>query len=144
MEHLAPAYDFVLNLIQDLESGTPARVSVKTYVKSTQGDFTDQLVLWVLHTEKGQAHLFQKQKESMNSYRRAIFDLLDYSLQGISILEPLTLIEKELRLVSEQRIETHLGRLPFLLLIPLMLLQFPALLILILGPLLVHLLKEVS
>ncbi len=144
MENLAPPYQFVLMLIQEIESGVAARTAVKKYVQSTHGEFSNQLLSWQLLTEKGQSAVFQKQKDKMTTFRRAIFDLLDFSLQGVSILEPLHLLEKELRDVSEQHLDTHLGKLPFKLMIPLILFQFPALLILILGPLLVHLMKEVQ
>lgn len=144
MENLAPPYQFVLSLVQELESGVPARIAVKKYVQGARGEFADQLLSWQLLTEQGKGALFQKQKDKMNAFRRSIFDLLDYSLQGVSILEPLHLLEAELREVSEQRLDEHLGKLPFKLMIPLMLFQFPALLILILGPLVVHLMQEVQ
>ena len=144
MENLAPPYQFVLSLIQELESGVPARIAVKKYVRGARGEFADQLLSWQLLAEQGKGALFQKQKDKMNAFRRSIFDLLDYSLQGVSILEPLHLLEAELREVSEQRLDEHLGKLPFKLMIPLMLFQFPALLILILGPLVVHLMQEVQ
>jgi len=144
VENLAPPYQFVLFLIQELESGRAPRLAVKSYIPQSAGEFADQLLAWQVLVEQGKAALFQQRKEEMNAFRRAIFDLLDFSLQGVSILEPLYQLEKELRDVSEQRLEEHLGKLPFKLMIPLLLCQFPAMLILILGPLLIHLMREVS
>jgi tight adherence protein C len=127
-----------------MESGQPARIAVKKYLRESRGEFADLLLSWHLLTEQGKTALFQAQNGGLNAYRRSIFDLLDFSLQGVSILEPLHLLEKELRDVSEQRLEAHLGQLPFKLMIPLLLFQFPSLLLLILGPLLIHLMKEVQ
>lgn len=80
----------------------------------------------------------------MSAHQRVLFDLLYQSVQGKSIFEPIQSLEQEMREASISELDTHLGKLPYKLMIPLLLLQFPALLLLILGPLIFHFLKEVS
>lgn len=144
MENLAPPYRFALHLQQDLESGRSVRTSVRRFVEMFDGEFVDQLSLWERSRESGEHRDWDKQKIRMSLHRRSLFELLDFSLRGVSVLEPLRALEKEMRDFLEQQVEQHLGQLPFKLLIPLLLFQFPALLLLILGPLLLSLVREVQ
>jgi len=143
MENLAPPYIFILSLIQDLESGVSARLCVQNYLKRQCDGFTPTLALWLQSVEVGHTQ-FQSLREELPTFRRAIFDLLDYSLQGVSILDPARSLEIEMREFSELQLEKHLAKLPFTLMLPVLFLQFPALLMLILGPLVFYLIKEVQ
>lgn len=145
MEDLAPSHHFVLQLIEDLRGGVPLRLSVQRYLNAHHHDFSRNLLNWRAHLEKGTLNLFQEQlrKNKVTIYQETLFNLLLASIQGASILEPLEALEREMRQESRQQLEAHLGKLPFQLLVPLLLFQFPAFLILILGPLLSQMLKEV-
>lgn len=144
MEDLAPTYLFVLHLLDDLSTGVPARASVKKYVQKQKNDFATQLLSWLILSEQGKLAAFQPEKERLNMVRRHIFDLLGFTDRGISIVPALRELELELRQLSRHQLDEHLGKLPFKMMVPLLLFQFPALLLLILGPLLLHLLKEVQ
>ena len=77
-------------------------------------------------------------------YQKAIWDLLMLSQQGVSLIVPVRELELELRFVCEEQLEQHLATLPYKLMIPLLFLQFPALMVILLGPLLAQLLTEVA
>lgn len=141
MDGLAPPYHFVLDLIYELESGGSVRIAVRRYTSQFQGAFADALKGWLIK----QQGLSPENKTGHNSsYQQAIFDLLDLSSQGGSILLPLYELEKEIRFACEEQLERHLSALPYKMMVPLLLFQFPALLLLLLGPLLGQLLKEFS
>ena len=55
-------------------------------------------------------------------------------------MEYLKDLEKEIMEVCKEDLEKHLEKLPYICLIPLMLFQFPAFLLLLIGPLVLNLL----
>ncbi len=77
-------------------------------------------------------------------YRRQLFELIELSLSGQPILSHLTQIKNEIRRQCDLDLEAHTTLLPLKILAPLLLLQFPALLIVIIGPWLKVFLKELK
>lgn len=146
MEYLAPSYQFVLQLIEDFRAGKSLRTSVRQFLAENHNDFTKNLLKWSMHLEKGELTEFKNafQKSNSSIFQESLFDLLHLHVQGASILEPLESLELEMRQASKHQLDSHLGKLPFKMLIPLLLLQFPALLLLIIGPMLFFLIREVQ
>jgi hypothetical protein len=140
MVYLAHPYQFLILLIQDLESGTSVRLAVKNYLLKHQNDFAADLVSWFENTQREQ----KRPSNAKNPHRQALFDVLDLALQGGSVLPHLYELENEFKFACEQNLEDHLAKLPYKLMIPLLLFQFPAFLVLILGPLLSQLISEVQ
>ncbi len=142
MEHLAPPYQFTLDLLYELESGGTARSAVKKYTTQFQNEFCLMLRHWLRLQEFGELVIAEPIFKS--SYQKAIWDLLMLSQQGVSLIVPVRELELELRFVCEEQLEQHLATLPYKLMIPLLFLQFPALMVILLGPLLAQLLAEVA
>ena len=142
MEHLAPPYQFTLDLLYELESGGTARSAVKKYTTHFQNEFCLILKHWLRVQEFGE--LVIKEPIFKSSYQKAIWNLLMLSQQGVSLIVPLRELELELRFVCEEQLEQHLATLPYKLMIPLLFLQFPALMVILLGPLLAQLLTEMA
>ena len=142
MEHLAPPYQFTLDLLYELESGGTARSAVKKYTTQFQNEFCLMLRHWLRLQEFGELVIAEPIFKS--SYQKAIWDLLMLSQQGVSLIVPVRELELELRFVCEEQLEQHLATLPYKLMIPLLFLQFPALMVILLGPLLAQLRAEVA
>lgn len=142
MEDLAPPYHFILELIYELESGGVVRSAVKKYLETHNNSFCLFLKQWLNKQQLGESAW--QLPPTMSSYQKAIWDLLELSQQGASLMVPLYELEKELRFVCEEQLEQHLSLLPYKLMIPLLFFQFPALLLLLIGPLIGQLLTEVS
>lgn len=142
MEYLAPPYHFVLDLIYELESGGTVRSAVKKHLALVPGEFCLLLKQWLRKQELGSEKVISPDIQSV--YQKSIWDLLEMSVQGVSVLSPLYELESELRFACEEQLEQHLASLPYKLMIPLLFFQFPALLLLMLGPLLAQLVMEVS
>lgn len=74
--------------------------------------------------------------EFQNHYRRALWELVERGCAGQPVLEPLRGLEDEIERAAGAELDQHLSVLPFKVLLPLLLFQFPAHLILLLGPML--------
>lgn len=143
MDHLASPYMFVENLRYSLESGESLMVVIKRYIKTKRDPFALTLEEWaiVAQMERYQPGQFQK---SLPLYRKTIFDLLDLARSGVSIIDPLKAMEKEMIQICEHDLGRHLDKLPFKLMLPMLFMQFPAVLMLIIGPLLIQFFAEVG
>ena len=69
-------------------------------------------------------------------YARALWDLVDRGLAGEPISSALLALHDEVARAARAELELHVATLPFKMLIPLLLFQFPAHLLLLLGPML--------
>lgn len=79
-----------------------------------------------------------------SSYQKALFALLERGLSGQPILEALQALESETLRAASSELDTHVGRLPFLSMVPLFTFQFPAYLILLIGPIFSQLLQQMG
>lgn len=145
MEDLAPSYSFVLFLQMEMSSGNSVRSIVDNYIKDTElNSFNERLLNWLKWHSSMTFSEFCLKMRMKSTFQRLLFDLLYQSVQGKSIFEPINSLEREMREASQAELDYHLGRLPYKLMVPLLLLQFPALLLLILGPLIHYFLKEIT
>lgn len=145
MEDLAPSYNFVLYWQGELASSASVRTLVDQYIKESElRAFEKLLQNWLLNHLTTSCSDFCLKNRIISPFQRVIFDLLYQSLQGRSVFEAVCSLELEMRNASLVELDTHLAKLPYKLMIPLLLFQFPALLLLILGPLIFYFLKEVS
>jgi hypothetical protein len=76
--------------------------------------------------------------------RRALVDLIATALSGQPILTHLEELKLELVNAIDLEIRGHIELLPIKMLVPLLLLQFPAFLVLLFGPLLSRLIQELN
>lgn len=143
MDRLADPYLFVENLRYSLDSGESVFGAIKVYVQENSDSFTLLLEQWLIaiQNQNFKPGVFQQE---LPLFRKSIFDLLDLARQGVSIMDSLKLMEEELLKMCENDLDSHLDKLPFKLMIPMLGLQFPALMILLLGPLLIQFLQEVG
>lgn len=83
-------------------------------------------------------------EQSESPYRRALYLIILDGFNGQPVFERLTELKGDLEEQAEHDIESHIDRLPLLMLAPLLLLQFPAFLILLLGPIASHFLEALK
>lgn len=132
MENITPTLVLVWDVKRSLEKGQSVAMGIRTFIdRNIRHDFSQFVKKWYLH--------FQSEKETLNSQhlnstRRHLLSLLEYGLQGQTILESLKSYEAELIMSCEDEIQNHVAQLPLLLLIPLMGLIFPALMMLLIWP----------
>lgn len=80
-------------------------------------------------------------EQTGSPYRRALFNIILDGFNGQPVFERIAELKIDLEDQAELDIESHIDRLPLLMLAPLLLLQFPAFLILLLGPIVSHFLE---
>lgn len=132
MENVTPTLILLWDVKRALEKGLSVLSGVQTFIKrDLRHDFAHFVRAWLTH--------FQTNKESLNTMhlnptRRYLLSILEHGLKGQAILEALKSYESELIMSCDDEIQSHIAKLPLMLLIPLMGLIFPSLMILLVFP----------
>ncbi|UXR65834.1 hypothetical protein EZJ49_06175 [Bdellovibrio bacteriovorus] len=135
MEGVAPPLKLLLDVKRAVERGQSVRQGVLTYLKNEKDDLAPVVAQWLALLQQGQdtkACLMQLS----SLYRRSLLQILERGLRGEAVYNVLLQLEIELVEACQEEISNKVARLPFILLIPLLLFQFPAFLMLLFGPLL--------
>ena len=143
MEGLAPPLELLITVRSAIEGGESVRTGVLRYVNRGTGDFPTVVGQWILAFDQG-GNVEELLRRIPSVYRVSILRILMQGMKGQSIFALLVELEKELIEATQREIDKFIVLLPIKLLIPLLLLQFPAYLILLLGPLLKQLLEGLS
>lgn len=141
MENIAPPLRLLWHVKKSLDRGSSVRLGINEYLQIEQDPWKEQVLLWTLKVQQGvdTAPLLDSQK---TLYRQHLLRLLERGLKGEAIYTHLNLLEKEISEQVDQQIEEFIGRLPYLLLVPLALFLFPACLVLMLGPFILQLMQS--
>lgn len=134
METLTPP---VLRAVQEIRwhiaAGHAMREAVRQYLDAHHDEFTLRLrEQWALQRQAGTP----RASRFTTLYQRALWNLIERGCAGQPVLDALGALETEVERAASAELEAHLATLPFKVLLPLLLFQFPAHLILLLGPLL--------
>ncbi len=132
MEGLAPSYQFLLNIRLALENGVALRTALINETKSKSDEFHQEVRRWLAFEDQAQS--MPLNQITPNAYRRCLFQILSQGLRGQPVHAALIEIEEEWDESCRDDVERHLQKLPILMLLPLLFLQFPAFLLLLLGP----------
>lgn len=142
MVGLAPPLKAVLEIRLQLENGVSVSQAIQKYSKrNLEEPFAKKLGLWLFAKQTGKN---EDELSFSTFYRRRLVELLDNGLKGMPILEALCELEQDLIFAANEDLEQHLQKLPLISLIPLMLFEFPAFFLLLLGPLLLNLLSSLQ
>lgn len=134
MANIAPSLLLLWDVKRSLEKGKSVSFGVKNYLmRPVQDNFKSNIEIWWASQTN---NLIIFNKSQLNHKRRYLLDLLEAGLRGHSILTALSDLENELILSCELEIQNYVAKLPFLTLIPLMFFVFPAMMILLIAPLL--------
>ena len=151
MEGLSPALSLILEVEMSMASGENLRRAVVRFTESSSDEFAHEVRFWLLHLEPSLSVGRQIQrtgtelvKRIRSPQRRALLLLLERGLRGESIRGPLGELKKEIEFAAEVEVDHFISTLPFRMLLPLLLLQFPSLLFVLLGPLTHEFLNLVS
>lgn len=135
MESIAPPLVLLAAVKRAMEKGQPVRQGIQGYLKTNEGDFAKMVTRWWALLQQGQETIFLL-RELQSLHRQVLLQLLERGLAGESIYNALLQLESELIEACQDELANKIARLPFLLLVPLLLFQFPAFLLLLFGPLL--------
>ncbi len=135
MEYIAPSLQLISYVKRSIEVGSSVRSGIRSFVREDRSRFARDVTKWITLFDQGleATEILQKQR---SQYRRSLLDLLERGLRGESIYVFLCQLEQETIEACHDEISRKLSKLPFFLLGPLLLMQFPAFLLLLFGPLL--------
>ena len=134
MEHLNNSLGLIVKLEECLTNGESVQSAMIRFCKENKGDFS-RLVMQLLGLFRQNASTMEFFTEIRNSYQLSVLELCFAGLNGQSILQKVSGLRRELEEVIELDVRRHIESLPLKILVPLVLCQFPAILILLFGPL---------
>ncbi|MCC7403463.1 MAG: hypothetical protein IT288_03615 [Bdellovibrionales bacterium] len=136
MEGLAPPLKFILFLRLEIENGNSIRVGLDRYLDRHSGDEMSSLLeRWLGQREAwGTAGL--RTHRGWTVWRQSVIEVLERGLVGEAILESLGVLEIEVGEAAQAQLENDVSSLPFQALVPVLMFQFPAFMMLLVGPLL--------
>ncbi len=146
MEGLSPPLKCLIEVRSALQNGESVRTGILRYANhQTENtcEFTNVLRQFVFDWERGldwRARLPMIQ----SPYRRALIELLEIGLAGEPVQTALEEMQKEVQLVCDAEIKARVEMLPLQMLFPLLLLMFPAYLLLLFGPLVSSFIQEMA
>ena len=143
MENIAPPLICVLEIQSSLANGESIRSGFLKYTNSVHDSFSDLCRKFLFAWDRGQNWSDLIQNEP-SSYRRILLELIASGMSGMSIQSQLKELQSEIERGMELEIKRHIELLPLKLMVPLLLFQFPAFLLLLFGPILNQLLKELN
>lgn len=132
MENITPTLILLWDVRRALEKGLSVTNGIQFYIKRHKKDDLSRFVCaWMSN--------FQTNKETLSTLhlspsRRYLLALLEHGLKGQAILESLKSYETELIISCEEEIQSHIAKLPLILMIPLMGFIFPSIMILLIWP----------
>ncbi|MBL7555049.1 MAG: hypothetical protein JNM24_04435 [Bdellovibrionaceae bacterium] len=148
MEDLAPPLELLLVVKSSIEKGKSIQDGIKRYLSTQSGHvFANQMFRsaeprsfvaitrqWFLLIERQMAT--QELVAGVKSiYRRQLLQLLEKGIRKEPIYNQILILEHEIYQACEREIQEKLIKLPYLVMIPVLFFQFPALLTVIFGPL---------
>ncbi|MBX9769263.1 MAG: hypothetical protein K2X47_18445 [Bdellovibrionales bacterium] len=142
MEDLVPpSLICIRDVRQSLEDGVSVKVGVETFLaRGLHSQFRLHLLQWW-------GALFQKTSQNvatstpqLHPLHELFFELLERGLRGDAIASSLERLEEEILKVAEDAVQKELDLMPFRLMVPSLLFFFPALMSLLLGPLMAEIL----
>jgi hypothetical protein len=135
MESIAPPLALLLVIKRTLERGLPAKQGVLLYLKQNNNEFSLVVAQWLALLQQGK-NTKQFIAQIPSQYRQVLLQILERGFAGEAIYNFILVLEEEIMEACHEELSNKLARLPFFLLIPLLLFQFPAFLLLLFGPIL--------
>jgi hypothetical protein len=146
MEGLAPPLKCLIEIQSTMSNGESVRQGLMQYLQSAspKDGFATEVRTFLHLWEQGRDWRARIASHVASPYRRALLELIASALAGQSILPQLADLKVDMTEACEQDIRHHLELLPLKMLIPLLIFQFPAFLLLLFGPLLRNLIQELN
>ena len=130
---IPPLLQAVRHVRRLIGSGRSMREAFRSYLENTSHNQLSAALRehWI--------HLQQGRQTTCNlktHWQRAFWELVERGAAGQPCLEALHALEDEIEKAAQAELDRHLAALPFKVLLPLLLFQFPAFMIVLLGPML--------
>lgn len=147
MEGLAPPLQLAIEMHSSLANGESIRSGIVRFASQSQANASDEFARTVRRflIALDQSQDWRSMLRQIESpYRRSLLELAAHGLAGQSIQTALVELQREIELACDEEIKVHIDMLPLKMLLPLLLLQFPAFMMVLFGPLLSRFIEEMS
>lgn len=141
MEDLSFLLKLCLHVRVSIEGGESLRVSILRFGDKEDSMLHFKLKQWLTHFDQSDGES-QAENFFSNHHTQIFLEILSQGLNGHSIFERIKAVEEEFIEVCKDEFQKELDKLPYVLMVPLLLFMFPAYLLLLLGPILNLFLKE--
>jgi hypothetical protein len=145
VEGLSPPLRCLIEMQSCIQNGETVRTGLKRFLQSSdpKDAFTRDVRAFLFAWEQG--HDWRAcVTRTTSPHRKALLEVAACGLAGQSVLPHLESLRTEIAAACDLEIQAHLEMLPLKMLVPLLLFQFPAFLLLLFGPLLRHLIEELN
>ena len=139
MENINPAWRITSHLQYQLSAGHSVRQALLIVCRSLETPIDESLFKWAQ-----QFPCPPPSHEGWSFLRVQLLKIIEDGLKGRPIYESLTQLELEILESLSSEIDEHIAKLPFLSLFPMLFFIGPSLFLMLIGPLLSSLLKELS
>lgn len=145
MESLNPTLSLIIKLKRSMQKQESVIRFVQGLVAcdDLELEVKDELAL-LIKIYQGSFNLGEIDKLRISLHRKAFYKLLIQGMKGSSIYESLIRLETEVQSQVDAELNAYLLKLPIKAMLPLVLLIFPAFLLLLIGPLLLDFLAQMS
>lgn len=117
-----------------MHSGKSIKESMEAYLRSSNDELSERLrELWAL---KQNGRDLKRADYLKTHYQNAFWEVIERALAGQPVTDALKSLEEEILIAAQSELDKHVLTLPFKALVPLLFFQFPAFLVVLLGPLL--------
>jgi hypothetical protein len=141
MEDLSFLLKLCLHVRVSLEGGEALRVSLFRFAEMKDSFLYLKFKRWLTHFDQSGGESCAETFFS-NHHVQIFLEILTQGLEGHSIYERVKAMEEEFIEVCKDEFQRELDKLPYVLMIPLLLFMFPAYMLLLLGPILNLFLKQ--
>jgi hypothetical protein len=141
MEDLSFLLKLCLHVRVSMEGGEALRVSLLRFAEIKNDFLYLRFKQWLTHFDQSGGESCAENLYS-NHHVLIFLEILTQGLEGHSIYERLKAVEEEIVEVCKDEFQRELDKLPYVLMIPLLLFMFPAYMLLLLGPILNLFLKQ--
>lgn len=141
MENLSFLLKLCLHVRVSIEGGEALRISLMRFSSLEVSALHLRLGQWLQHFDQSGGENCAESFFS-NHYILVFLEVLSQGLAGHSIYDRIKAVEEEIIEVCKDEFQRELDKLPYVLMVPLLLFMFPAYLLLLLGPILNMFLKE--
>jgi hypothetical protein len=133
MDGLAPPLELCVGLRLEIESGKSIFRAVKNVIRNQSNEMCADLGRLLARHERGELGSLGHDVEA-RLYRKALLQIIMVGLRGEPVLAQLRELEVELMKACQADVDRFAATLPMKTMVPLLLIQFPAFLLVMLGP----------
>jgi hypothetical protein len=144
MEYLAPSFELLLSVRQSIQSGRSVRSALFHFLegRDLKCPLAQQVQQLVFSFDAGGE--FENLDPNLPILRKALYQTLWQGLMGVSISERLDQLAQEFQSHCRDHIDQYTATLPMKVMVPLLLMLFPAYMLLMIGPILQELLRSLD